>query len=146
MIIETVTSAHFEKVLPLIAAYQRFYKVEPDGTRNRAHFSQFLDDHAHGVLFIALKDEIAVGFATLYFPFSSVRARTMCVMNDLFTVETARGQGVGRALISHCRDYAAQHNFPNLIWHTEHNNAAAQGLYDSFSATKSAWYEYDFQV
>lgn len=146
MIIETVTRANFEQVLPLIAEYQRFYKVEPYENRNRAHFSQFLDDHARGVLFIALQDEIAVGFATLYFPFSSVRARAVCLMNDLFTTETARGRGVGRALIGHCREYAAQHDFPDLIWHTEQNNLAAQRLYDSCGATKTAWCEYDLEV
>ena len=144
--IETVTRANFEQVLPLVAAYQRFYNAAPDEVRNRAHFSQFLDDHARGVLFIAMQNEIAVGFATLYFPFSSVRARAVCLMNDLFTVEAARGKGVGRALISHCRDYAAQHDFPALIWHTEQNNATAQRLYDGFGASKSAWLEYDLEV
>src|SRR5262249_32270179 len=43
--IETVTAAHLEKVLPLIADYQRFYRTEPDEERNRVHFSQFLEDH-----------------------------------------------------------------------------------------------------
>ena len=142
MTIETVTRAHFERVLPLIAEYQIFYRAQPDEARNRAHFSQFLEDHSRGVLFVALQDEQALGFATLYFPFSSVRARSVCLMNDLFTVESARGKGVGRALISHCRSYAHAHNFPELMWNTEQENFAAQRLYDSLGATRSAWLEY----
>ena len=146
MTIETVTPQLFNKVLPLIADYQSFYKAEPDEARNRAHFSQFLEEHSRGVLFVALQDEETLGFATLYFPFSSVRARAVCLMNDLFTAETARGQGVGRALIAHCRDYARAHNFPELMWHTEADNETAQRLYDSFGATRNAWLEYVLAV
>jgi len=39
MHIETVTPATFELILPLIAAYQRFYEAAPNEARNRAHFS-----------------------------------------------------------------------------------------------------------
>ena len=142
MTIETVTTAHFEQVLPLIADYQRFYCASPDENRNRAHFSQFLDDHSRGVLFAALDADVVVGFATLYFPFSSVRARSVCLMNDLFITEAARGKGIGRALIAHCHNYAQTHDFPALMWNTEHDNHAAQRLYDSLGATRSAWLEY----
>lgn len=146
MTIETVAPAHFEQVLPLIADYQRFYRAEPDEARNRAHFSQFLNDHSRGVLFAAVGDDAIVGFATLYFPFSSVRAHSVCLMNDLFTIEGARGKGVGRALIRHCHDYAQAHDFPALMWNTEHDNHAAQRLYDSLGATRSAWLEYVLQT
>ncbi|HVF85538.1 MAG TPA: GNAT family N-acetyltransferase [Abditibacteriaceae bacterium] len=142
MTIETVTTVHFERVLPLIAGYQRFYGAEPDENRNRAHFSQFLDDHSRGVLFAALDSDTVLGFATLYFPFSSVRARSVCLMNDLFTTEGARGKGVGRALVRHCHSYARSHDFPTLMWNTEQNNHAAQRLYDRLGATRSAWLEY----
>ena len=146
MTIETVTKPHFEKVLPLIADDQRFYRAEPDEARNREHFSQFLDDHSRGVLFAALDADSVIGFATLYFPFSSVRARSICLMNDLFTMEAARGKGVGRALIRHCQSYAQAHNFPALMWNTEQNNHAAQQLHDSLGATRSAWLEYVLQT
>ena len=147
MHIETVTPATFELVLPLIAGYQRFYEAVPDEARNRAHFAQFLDDHSAGVQFIALDEEgRALGFATLYFPLSSVSARVNCLMNDLFTVPEARGKGVGRALILHCLQYAKQRGYPSIYWQTAQSNVTAQRLYDSLKTTRSAWYTYTLPV
>jgi GNAT superfamily N-acetyltransferase len=109
MRIETVTPANFELILPLVAAYQAHFGAEPDEARNRAHFSQFLTDHSRGIQFMALDDDgNALGFATLYFPFSSVRATVDCLMNDLFTLPSARRKGVARALIHRCHQYAKE--------------------------------------
>ena len=112
MQIETVTQATFERVLPLIAAYQRFYEATPDDDRNREHFARLLNDHADGIQFVALDDQGgALGFATLYFPLGSVTPGVFCLMNDLFTVPEARGRGIGRALILHCLSYARARGF-----------------------------------
>jgi GNAT superfamily N-acetyltransferase len=143
MRIETVTTQAFERVLPLIAAYQRFYQAEPDEPRNRAHFARLLDDHSYGIQFVALdEDERALGFATLYFPLASVTPGAACLMNDLYTVPEARGQGVGRALILHCLSYARAHGFREIEWQTALDNHTAQRLYDSLPTSRSAWYTY----
>jgi ribosomal protein S18 acetylase RimI-like enzyme len=147
MHIETVTAATFEQVLPLIADYQRFYEATPDEGRNRAHFAQLLEDHGKGIQFIALDDEgRALGFATLYFPLGSVSARVNCLMNDLYTIPEARGQGIGQALILHCLAYAQDHGFDSIYWQTAQSNARAQRLYDSLPTTRSAWYTYTLPV
>jgi ribosomal protein S18 acetylase RimI-like enzyme len=147
MHIEIVTAATFEQVLPLIADYQRFYEAAPDQARNRAHFAQFLGEHSQGIQFVALDDAgRALGFATLYFPFGSVSARMNCLMNDLYTIPEARGQGIGRALILHCLAYAREHGFGSIYWQTAQSNARAQRLYDSLPTTRSAWFTYTLPV
>ena len=147
MQIETMTAQTFERVLPLIAAYQRFYKAEPDAARNRAHFGRLLDDHTAGIQFVAL-DEAgqALGFATIYFSLGSVTPGVACLMNDLFVVPEARGQGIGRALILHCLSYAKAHGFPKMHWQTALDNHTAQRLYDSLPTTRSGWYTYRLEV
>lgn len=147
MKINTVTAANFETVLPLIADYQRFYGAEPDEARNRAHFSRFLTDNREGILFVA-KNEIgeALGFATIYFTFSSVRARRECLMNDLYVVPETRGQGIGRALIAHCAAYAKFQGFASIHWRTAPTNHTAQRLYNSTGAVQEKWYEYVLPV
>jgi len=143
MHIETVTPETFEPLLPLIAAYQTFYEAIPDEARNRAHFGQLLEDHSKGIQFIALDDDgHALGFATLYFPLGSVSARVNCLMNDLFTIPAARGQGIGRALIRHCLAYAETQGFNSIYWQTAQSNHTAQRLYDSTGARRTAWYTY----
>ena len=132
MRIETVTPATFELILPLIAAYQRFYHAEPDEARNRAHFGRLLDDHAAGLQFVALDEAgSALGFATLYFPLASVTPGSACLMNDLYVVPAARGQAIGRSLILHCLRYAREHGFHEIKWQTALDNHTAQRLYDS---------------
>lgn len=147
MPIETVTHETFEQVLPLIAAYQRFYETEPNEERNRTHFGQFLDDHSRGIMFVMLDQQrMALGFATIYFPLSSTQAGTYCLMNDLYTIPEARGQGVGRALINHCLEYGKQRGFSAISWQTAQSNATAQRLYDSTGARQTAWYRYVLPV
>jgi ribosomal protein S18 acetylase RimI-like enzyme len=147
MRIETVTPATFEQVLPLIADYQRFYEATPDEARNRAHFGRLLEDHNLGIQFVALGDAGQVlGFATIYFPLGSVSARVNCLMNDLYTIPEARGQGVGRALILHCLAYAREQGFESIYWQTAQSNARAQRLYDSLPTRRSAWYTYTLPI
>jgi GNAT superfamily N-acetyltransferase len=147
MQIETVSAQTFEQVLPLIAGYQRFYKAEPDAARNRAHFGRLLDDHDAGIQFVALDDSgQALGFATLYFPLGSVSPGVACLMNDLFVVPEARGQGIGRALILHCLSYAKARGFAKIHWQTALDNHTAQRLYDSLPTTRSGWYTYRLEV
>jgi len=143
MPIETVTFANFADALPLLAAYQEFYGAVPDAVRNEQHFSRFLNDHTQGILFLARDTQgTAVGVATIYFPFSSVRAGVQCLMNDLYVVPTARGAGVGRTLIEHCRQYAREHGYAALVWTTAESNATAQRLYDSLPTERSNWVHY----
>jgi len=143
MKIETVTAENLAEVLPLVAAYQQFYEATPDEERNRRHFGRFLEDHTQGILFLARgPDGAPWGMATLYFTNSSVRACVQCLMNDLYVVPQSRGQGVGRALIEHCREYARQRGYDAIVWTTAMSNATAQRLYDSLPSTRSEWLHY----
>ncbi len=125
----------FEKVLPLIAAYQVFYEATPNEAHNRTFFSQFMRDPSAGVQFVAL-DETgkAVGFATLYYCFSSVSAEKLCILNDLYMLpelNTGNLKSMGTALIRHCFDYAVQKGFRKVCGTTSRTNFKAQRLYNS---------------
>jgi hypothetical protein len=63
-----VQEEEFETLLPLIAAYQRFYEVEEiDDERNRSFFRRFLAPSDDGEL-LAARDESGpiLGYACLY--------------------------------------------------------------------------------
>jgi GNAT superfamily N-acetyltransferase len=54
-----------------------------------------------------------------------------CYLEDLFVDPTARGKGIGRALIQDLVDLGKQQGWANLYWHTRHDNPARK-LYDEF--------------
>jgi GNAT superfamily N-acetyltransferase len=147
MRIETVTGDTFEKVLSLIADYQRFYGCTPDEAKNRAYFSRFIDDQSQGVQFVALDDDDeACGFATLYFMPSSLSAQTACTFNDLYAVPGQRGQGVALALGFHALRYARDLGFGSVSWLTRPTNAEARRIYDGLLAKRSEWLMYEVSL
>ena len=53
-----------------------------------------------------------------------------CYLHDLFTLESARGHGVGKALIEAVYEKARAQGSPRVHWQTQETNTAARGLYD----------------
>lgn len=145
--VRPIHAGEIDDLLPLIAGYQRFYGAEPDPERNRRFFSRFLDPSDEGLLLGAWMDGRLVGFATLYWFFSSTKAADSVLMNDLFVSEDVRGAGIGRALIANALDRGRQRGAAHLEWFTAPDNVTAQRLYDSFpGAQRSTWYAYEVEA
>ncbi len=145
--VEPISAQQLETLLPLIAAYQRFYEVEDvDTERNRAFFSRFLAPSEDGMLLGAWRGEGLVGYACLYWHFTSLIPAETVLMNDLYVAEPARGEGVGRALIEASAQVARERGAHHLEWATAPDNATAQRLYDSTGAERSEWVEYELRL
>jgi len=145
--IAPVAAEEFERLLPLIAAYQRFYEVEAiDEERNRAFFRRFLAPSEDGLLLGAQREERFLGYACLYWHFSSLEAVESVLMNDLFVVSEERGRGVGRALVEASAKVARERGVPFVEWSTAPDNITAQRLYDSTGAKRSEWFSYELRV
>lgn len=145
--IEPVTEAHLGALLPLIAAYQRFYEVEGVGEeRNRAFFSRFLAPSEDGMLLGAWRGEELVGYACLYWHFSSLVPAETVLMNDLYVAESERGAGVGRALIEAAAEVGRERGAHQLEWVTGPDNRAARRLYDSFPTESEPSIEYELHL
>jgi GNAT superfamily N-acetyltransferase len=145
--VRPINAEEIDQVLPLIAGYQTFYGAKPDTERNRAFFSRFLHPSEEGLLLGAWVDRSLVGFATLYWFFSSTKAADSVLMNDLFVQEGVRGKGIGRALIQRALDEARGRGAAHLEWFTAPDNATAQRLYDSVpGAGRSTWFAYEIDA
>ena len=143
--IEVVNHQSLAEVLPLIAQYQAFYQVANiNQQRNAQFFGQFMDNSPLGALFLYRQEGNVIGFATVYFSFSSTITAKVGIMNDLFTLEDYRGQGVGKALINHCLEYALSQGAARLQWVTALDNHRAQGLYNSLSTNNKPWLFYTY--
>ncbi|MFQ3323194.1 MAG: GNAT superfamily N-acetyltransferase [Pseudomonadales bacterium] len=145
--IEAVNENNLSELLPLMRQYQQFYQiVDICDERNRNFFAQFGLANPFGCQFLYCQDREVLGFATVYFTYTSTIAAKVAVMNDLFTLENARGKGIGRKLIEHCRQYAKDRGAARLQWITGEDNTAAQSLYDNLDTASRNWKFYTYPV
>jgi GNAT superfamily N-acetyltransferase len=142
-----ISADELDELLPLIAAYLRFYEIEGiDNDRNRAFFSRFLAPSEGGLLLGARRDGRLVGYACLYWAFSSTPPAETVLLNDLYVEEAERGTGVGRALIEASAAIGRERGAERLEWTTAPDNRRAQRLYDSLGAERSDWVSYSLAL
>ena len=154
--IAPIVASELEALLPLIAAYQRFYDVaeeEIDDERNRSFFARFLAPSEDGMLLGAWRDaggasgdRDLAGYACLFWTFTSLVPAETVLLNDLYVVERYRGRGVGRALIEAGATVARERGAQRLEWVTQPENRTAQRLYDQTGAKRSEWVEYELPL
>jgi ribosomal protein S18 acetylase RimI-like enzyme len=114
----------------LFEAYRRFYQQPADLEQSRAFLRERLA-RGDSVIFLAEEGSTLLGFTQLYPLFSSTKCRRIWLLNDLFTVEAARGRGIGRALMNRARDHAVETGAAAIELATAHTNLPAQELYES---------------
>jgi GNAT superfamily N-acetyltransferase len=76
------------------------------------------------------------GLVHYLFHRSTTRLHDVCYLQDLFTAEHLRGQGIGRRLIAAVCDAARAANCSRVYWHTQATNAAGRALYDKVAEHK----------
>lgn len=146
--VRKVDHVDLSELLVMMRAYCDFYETSPRDDRLVALSRAFLDDPGEGVQLIARSelDGRAVGFATIYWTWSTTQAERIGHMNDLYVVPEARGGGVGRQLIEACRGACRKRGVNRLTWDTAPDNHTAQRLYDSTGASASMWKSYSLDA
>ncbi len=145
--IDVVGYEDLTELLPLVRAYCDFYGVAPDDAA-LLELSKALvaDPEREGRQWLARVDYRAVGFATVYWSWSTLAACRIGTLYDLFVEEGHRGRGVARALIGACLDACAEHGASELCWQTALDNVTAQRLYDGIGAERSHWLDYSLPI
>lgn len=93
-------------------------------------WSRFLDAYEPVHALVAVGNGQLLGLAHFLFHRSTTQIRPSCYLQDLFTSETARGKGVGRALITAVYEHAKAAGSPRVYWQTHETNTNAMQLYD----------------
>jgi ribosomal protein S18 acetylase RimI-like enzyme len=135
-----------EELLPLIRAYCQFYETEPNDDGLRKMFETLISDPSQGAVFIARDGGTVVGFATLDWKWSSLKAARIGYLEDLFVDPGTRGRGIADALIEVCADRCREHGMPAMEWLTAPDNHRAQKVYDRTGADSETYVEYDLEL
>lgn len=114
-------------------AYLGFYAVDlAPGVSGRT-WTRLMDPASPLKARLAVREGGLAGFAIHQHHPSSWVAGDDCYLEDLFVAETARGAGIGRALIDDLVALARARGWHRLYWHTDEDNARARALYDSYA-------------
>jgi GNAT superfamily N-acetyltransferase len=144
-LIRPVQPDDFTKWKELWDAYNTFYgragqtALAPDITE--ATWGRFFEPHESMHALVAESNTELLGIAHFLFHRSTIQLGPTCYMQDLFIVESARGKGIGRALIHAVYERAKEAGSERVYWQTHETNHDAMKLYDKV-AEKSGFIVY----
>jgi GNAT superfamily N-acetyltransferase len=132
--VRAVQRADFSDWKQLWDGYNAFYgrvgdtALAPDITLMT--WARFFDVYEPMHALVAAVSGRIVGLTHFLYHRSTIQIPPSCYIADLFTADAARGQGVGRALISAVYAHAKRAGSPRVYWQTHETNTVAMRLYD----------------
>ena len=145
LLLREVVPSDFAQWKPLWDGYNAFYgrkdQTALPGEITQRTWSRFFDAYEPMHAIVAEKYGELIGLVHFIFHRSTITVEPSCYLQDLFTLESARGKGVGRALIQEVYDRAKVSGCSRVYWHTHETNATAMKLYDQV-AEKSGFVVY----
>jgi len=127
--ITQATPADVGAAAPLFDAYRQFYKRPPnEEAARRFLFARLSKDES--VMFLARRENTAVGFVHLYPVFSSTNLKRQWILNDLYVDPEWRKHGVAHSLMNRAHQFAESTQADGLTLETASDNHPAQRLYE----------------
>lgn len=145
VIIRPAQNEDLPQLLDLMFQYiVDFYKrPKPSEDSLKDLVTHLIENPFSGLQFVAEKDGKLVGFATLYFLFSTLQVKKSAILNDLFVLEEARGEKLGEKLFQTCLSYIRENDYAYMTWETAKDNIVAQSLYNKMGGELSEWLFYE---
>jgi GNAT superfamily N-acetyltransferase len=135
--IRFVARQDYVQWLPLWDAYNAFYgRSGPAALSSeitRMTWSRFFDAYEPMRALVAESSGQLLGLTHYLFHRSTISIAPVCYLQDLFTGESARGKGVGRALINAVYEQAKLAGSNRVYWQTHETNHTAMQLYDKLA-------------
>ena len=116
-------------IAPLLDAYRVFYGEPPDLEAARTFIRQRFAKRDTQFFVARANDGGLLGFAHLLLSIDTLSLRPIGILEDIYVLEAARGQGIGGALLDAAAAYARAHSLARLTLSTAHQNRTAQRLY-----------------
>ena len=134
VVVRPVAEGDLAGWLPLWSGYNAFYgrhgeSALPDEVTTIA-WQRFFDPTETMFALVATVDEQVVGLAHYLYHRSTTRIDLVCYLQDLFTLPSERGRGIGKALIHGVYAQAQAAGIKRVYWHTHETNSAGRLLYD----------------
>ncbi len=113
--------------------YCDFYGVNLGEEVTRRTWKRILDPDSAITCIVAEVDGRVYGFANCVVHESTWETQAVCYLEDLFVLPSARGHGIGTALLEWLRNAMRAEGWSRLYWMTREDNQRARKLYDRFA-------------
>jgi GNAT superfamily N-acetyltransferase len=140
--IRKVTDNDLGEMIRLMVEYIEFYQHPVPSASRLNELIRTLLKGEQGVQFIAEHNGRGVGFATLYYMFSTLRAQKVTEMNDLYVMEAFRGTSAAAQLFEACYEFSKNQAFGFMAWKTAGDNKRAQRFYEKMGGQPGDWIRY----
>lgn len=115
-------------LVPMLDAYRVFYKQSSD-LHSAREFLEARFSRRDSQIYIGRFSGSPVGFVQLYHSFSTVSLQPIYILNDLYVIPSARGLGVGSALLKKAQSICIQKGYKGVALETGVDNPA-KALYE----------------
>lgn len=136
-LIRPVLQQDYSAWKPLWDGYNAFYGREGETALaneiTQTTWQRFFDPGEQVFALVAERQGRLMGLCHYLFHRSTTRIELTCYLQDLFTLQTERGQGIGRSLIDAVYEQARSAGIKRVYWQTHESNAAGRLLYDKLA-------------
>jgi GNAT superfamily N-acetyltransferase len=139
--VRELTPADFASWLPLWRGYLKFYESSLTEETTQTTWHRLTDPKEPMFALGAYSENKLAGIVHIIYHRSCWTTGDYCYLQDLFTAEDARGQGVATALIEAVYARAKADGASRVHWLTHETNATAQKLYEKLAA-RSGFVQY----
>lgn len=122
---------HQSDVVNLVDAFAMDRTGKPLSVQARGDLIPGLQHHPTTHIFLAYRDDGAVGIAVCFRGFSTFAARPLINIHDLLVLPQCRGQGVGRQLLQAVEQRAREMGCCRLTLEVQENNHRAMQVYEA---------------
>ena len=112
--------------------YQGAHAIDEETIRQR--LTQWFSQNSDSVMLVAINDKQLVGHAVLCPLFPAGDLSTAWFLKDIFVIDAARGQGVGKQLITACAQETVRRKGTRLDLTVDAGNDGARLLYENLGA------------
>jgi len=122
-------------IMEFIKKLAVYEKMENEVVANKQNLrNNLFGEQSYAEVILACENEKPVGFALFFHNFSTFLGKPGIYLEDLFVLESHRGRGHGKALLTYLANLAIERDCGRLEWSVLNWNSPAITFYESIQA------------
>lgn len=134
-ILHLATSADFDRLLPMVAAYHDFHGIETDEEHRRTALEPLLDGTPHGAIWMIGPRMAPVGYVAVSFGWSIEIGGLDGFIDEFWIREKIRGRGMGSEALTALQATLRDAGVKALHLEVNAENAPATRIYEAAGFT-----------